>query len=138
MKWRTIKELPGIPEGTEAEEVGGKVFFKCLEGGDDWRFDSADMTNYPDWFERVVDEPEFVDAEIFTRKGCLCCIVPEWVEVAGFVEISIPFNIVEIAAMPEFAGFVYERGDLGVHPRRFDSDDNATIIPTHARFRRPK
>ena len=129
MKWKTLKDLPGIPAGTEgvpAEDEMAGMNFGRVSG---FRFEVPVRycEDNPDFFERVEDEPEFVDVEIITehRSGNLMCEIDD---VCWFLD--------NLPRLPLFVGFVFDGGNLIAHSRRYSCGQ--TFQATHARFKRAK
>ena len=154
MKWRTKKELPGIPVGAEAEVYMQKGLGKCLfpvsASCEDGEFGVYYMSKYPDFFELVEDEPEFVDVEIKVRSSVLTVILPKGINDSVLEAISID----ALARFPEFDAFRYVTGngmeiwtsqarmyrDCGgiLHSVLSVPKNFTTVSPTHARFSRLK
>lgn len=57
--YRLLKDLPGIPAGTESASSSG-VGFICFKYGADvhYYFTESDVIKYPDFFEKVQNGPK--------------------------------------------------------------------------------
>ena len=146
-KWKTLKELPEMPKGTVVEtDIAGA--FSPHGGLANWQPEKL-----PDFFERIEDEPKFVDVEI--KPGPhhrLEVMLPVFVPCFG----GHSEYINALPSIPEFVGFVYKDENeklLTALPRLYgncdmwigqggdpSTDPGVTDVqlPTHARFRRHK
>ena len=130
-KWKTLKELPEMPKGTVVEtDIAGA--FSPHGGLANWQPEKL-----PDFFERIEDEPKFVDVEI--KPGPhhrLEVMLPVFVPCFG----GHSEYINALPSIPEFVGFVYDTEGFRSESRvvTWSGVDGGPIVhlPTHARFRR--
>ena len=152
-KWKTLKELPGIKVGTIAEQDQPTGIVIFTNGQSSWRVNHTDLGDCPDFFQRIEEEPKFVDVEI--KPGThhrLEVMLPVFVPCFG----GHSEYINALPSIPEFVGFVYKDENeklLTALPRLYgncdmwigqggdpSTDPGVTDVqlPTHARFRRHK